>query len=61
MYSIGNLLNKEPVAIAGAVRSVLYVAVLLGAVSLGEEQLAGIALALELVLGLLARNAVTPV
>jgi hypothetical protein len=58
-YSFRNIFTKEPIAIAGAVRSVLFVGVLLGAVVLDEKQLAGIALALELVLGLLARQGVT--
>lgn len=60
-YSIRNLFQKEPVAIAGAFRSVLYVIVLLGLLQLSVEQLAGIALGLELVLGLFARSQVTPV
>lgn len=59
-YSILNLFTKEPVAIAGAVRSVLYVAVILGAIALDAEQLAAIALTLEVILGLFVRNAVTP-
>jgi hypothetical protein len=58
-YSIRNIFTKEPVVIAGAVRSVLFVAVLLGAVILDEKQLAGIAIALELGLGLLSRGAST--
>lgn len=58
-YSIGNLFQKEPVAIAGAVRSVLWVLVLLGVVLLDEKALAGIALALEVVLGLFARAQTT--
>jgi predicted Kef-type K+ transport protein len=55
IYSIGNLLSKEPVAIAGALRSILWVGVLMGLVLLDEKQLAGIAIGLELVLGLFAR------
>jgi len=58
-YSLRNIFTKEPVAIAGGLRSVLFVAVLLGAVLLDEKQLAGIALALELVLGLFARQSST--
>lgn len=61
MYSIRNILTKEPVVIAGAVRSVLFVLVLMSLVVLDEKQLAGIALALEVVLGLFARQASTPV
>lgn len=59
MYSLSNVFTKEPVVIAGALRSVLYVLVLLGAVVLDVEQLAGIALGLELVLGLFARQGST--
>ena len=61
MYSLGNLLQKEPVAIAGALRSVLWLAVLLGWVNgLDERALAGIGLTAEIVLGLFARQASTP-
>lgn len=59
-YSIKNVFTKEPVAIAGAIRSVIYVLVLLGVVTLNAPQLAGIALALELGLGLFARHNSTP-
>jgi hypothetical protein len=59
-YSLANIFLKEPVAIAGAIRSVLYVAVLLSLIALDEKQLAGIALGLELVLGLFARQNVSP-
>lgn len=58
-YSIRNVFTKEPVVIAGTVRSVLYILVILGAIALDEKQLAGIALGLELVLGLLSRGAST--
>jgi hypothetical protein len=58
-YSITNLFTKEPVVIAGAVRSILYVLVLLGAVALNAEQLAAIAIGLEVVFGL--RGALPPV
>lgn len=58
-YSIGNLFTKEPVVITGAVRSVLYVLILTGAIVLDEKALAGVALALELVLGLFARGSST--
>lgn len=61
MYSIRNILEKEPVVIAGAIRSVLFVAVLLSFVGLDDKQLAGIALGLEVVLGLFARQASTSV
>lgn len=58
-YSITAIFTKEPIVIAGAIRSVLYVLVLLGLVVLGAEQLAAIALALEVVLGLFARQGST--
>lgn len=58
-YSILAIFEKEPIAIAGAARSILFVLVLMGAVILDEKQLAGIAIALELVLGLLSRSAST--
>lgn len=58
-YSLANIFSKEPVVIAGAVRSVLWVLVLLSIVVLDEKQLAGIGLALEVVLGLFARQAST--
>jgi hypothetical protein len=61
MYSLLAILDKEPVVIAGAVRSLLFLAVLMGLIFLDEKQLAGIALAAELVLGLFVRSKVTPV
>lgn len=53
-------INRQPVAVAAAVRAVLYALVLLNLIVLTEEQLAGIAIALELVLGLFVWNASTP-
>ena len=55
MYAIGALLDKEPAIIAGAVRSILYVGVLGGWLHLEVAQLAGIAIGLELLLGLFVR------
>ncbi len=55
-----NPLENEPVAVAAAVRAVLHSLVLLGIIALDAEALAGISLAVELVLGLLLRSAVTP-
>jgi hypothetical protein len=61
MYSLGHALQKEPVVLAGAIRSLLWLAVLLGWVQgLDEAALAGIALVAEIVLGLFARQASTP-
>lgn len=60
-YSLRNVLSKEPVVIAAAIRSVLFVLVLMSIITLDAPQLAGIALALELVLGLFTRASTTPV
>jgi hypothetical protein len=48
MYAVSEILNK-----------VLFVAVLFG-LAINEQQLAGIAIALEVVLGLFVRSKVTP-
>jgi predicted deacylase len=58
-YSLTAIFTKEPVVIAGGIRSVLYVLVLLGLVVLEEKQLAAIALGLEVVLGLFVRQGST--
>ncbi len=58
-YSLTAIFTKEPVVIAGAIRSVLYVLVLMNLAHLSVEQLAGIALGLEVVLGLFARQGST--
>lgn len=55
MYAIGAVLDKEPAVIAGALRSILYVLVLVGAFVITVEQLAAIALAAEVLLGLFVR------
>jgi len=60
IYSPKAIFEKEPVIVAGALRSVLFVAVLLSLLTLSVEQLAAIALALELVLGLFARGKSMP-
>lgn len=51
--------NREPVAIAAAVRSVLAVAIGFG-LNIDPEQLAAIVVAVEVVLGLFVRASVTP-
>lgn len=61
MYSIKAIFTKQPVAIATAVRSILMVLILMSVIVIDEKALAGIALSLELVLGLFAWNASTPV
>lgn len=60
-YSLRAVLDKEPAVIAGSIRSVLYVLVLLNVARLDAGQLAGIALGLELVLTLFVRGRVAPV
>ena len=52
--------NREPVAIAAAIRALLVVAVGFG-LDLSGEQVASIVVAVELVLGLFVRSQVTPV
>jgi hypothetical protein len=59
-YSPLAIFEKEPAVIAGAIRTVLYGAVILGYVTLTVDQLAGIAIGLELVLGLFVRQSSTP-
>lgn len=60
MYDIRNIWKKQPVAIAGAIKSLLHVGVLAGVISFGEPLLAGISLAIEVTLGLFVWNAVEP-
>ena len=60
MYSLRAIFDKQPAIIAGAIRSVLFVLVLAGLVSLGEELLAGIALTAEIVLTLFTVSQSTP-
>lgn len=52
-------MNREPVAIAAAVRAVLAVAIGFG-LSIDPEQLALIVVAVETVLALFVRSKVTP-
>lgn len=61
MYSLKAILGKQPAAIAGAVRAVLFVLVLAGVIVLDEKVLSGIALALEVVLSLFVFQTSTPV
>lgn len=61
MYSIKAILTKQPAAIAGAVRSVLFVLVLAGLFVIDEKVLSAIALGLEVVLGLFVYQTSTPV
>lgn len=61
MYSPRAILGKQPVAIAAAARSVLYVLVLAGVLHWDAMLLAGVALAAEGVLGLFAWSTSVPV
>lgn len=60
MYNLKAIFDKQPVAIATALRYLLLAAVLLGLLTLDEKQLAGILIAVEAVLGLFVWNAVKP-
>lgn len=59
MYDLKAIFQKEPVVIAGTIRSVLFVLVLAGLIVLDEKLLAAIALGAELVLGLFVHQAST--
>jgi hypothetical protein len=60
-YSPVAIFEKEPAVIAGAIRTVLYGAVLLRFLpELSVDQLATIAIGLEVVLGLFVRQSSTP-
>ena len=59
-YDPREIFNREPTAIAGAIRTILYGAVIFGVVTLTVEQLAQIAIGLEVLLGLFVRQSVTP-
>lgn len=61
MYSLKAIFDKEPVAIASAIRSVLFVLVLAGLLVMDEKLLAAIALGAEVLLGLFVRQASTSV
>jgi len=60
MYNLKAILDKQPVAIAGALRSVLFVLILAGVLVMDEKLLSAIALGAEIVLGLFVYNASTP-
>ena len=60
MYSLKAILQKQPVAIAGALRSVLFVGVLAGLIIMDEKLLSAIALTAEIVLNLFVWNASVP-
>ena len=59
MYDFKAILDKEPVAIAAALRSLLFVAVLAG-LAIDEKLLSAIALGAEITLALFVRKASTP-
>lgn len=52
MYSVTNLLQKEPNAIRGAILSILGVLVMTNVVSISAEAVAGIGVSIELLLTL---------
>ena len=60
IYDPRAIFQKEPAVVAGAIRTILYGLVILGVVHLEAEQLAGIAVGLEVVLGLFVRQSSTP-
>lgn len=60
MYSLKNLINQEPVAIAATVRILLACALVFG-LNWSAEQVAYVGLAVEAVLMLLTRSKVSPV
>lgn len=53
MYSIAEILKKEPVAVAGALKTVLLALVLAGVITMGNDVLAAVIIAVEVVLSLL--------
>lgn len=59
-YSVTNIFTKEPAAIAGAIRAILFVLILAGVLVWDEKMLASVALALEVVLTLFVRQTSTP-
>ena len=59
-YSPKAIFEKEPAVIAGAIRTVLYGAVIFGVITLTVEQLAQVAIGLEILLGLFVRQSSTP-
>jgi hypothetical protein len=61
MYDFRAILDKEPVAIAGALRSILFIGVLAGLFVMDEKLLAAIALGAEVGLGLFVRRVSTSV
>lgn len=61
MYDLKAILDKEPVVIASALRSILFVLVLASILIMDEKMLAAIALGAELLLGLFVRQASTSV
>lgn len=60
MYSITAILQKQPAAIAGALRSVLFVLILAGVLLWDEKLLSAVGLALEVVLTLFVVSSSTP-
>jgi hypothetical protein len=59
MYSIRAILEKEPAVIAEAIRTILLLLVAFGVVSIGEQNLALVAIAVSVLLQLFVRQAST--
>lgn len=53
------IFNREPALIAAAIRAVIYAAVMFG-LAISEAQLAAIMIAVEAILAVVVRSAVTP-
>lgn len=60
MYSLRALLQNQPVVVAGVVKTVLAMFIILGAITLSGEAVAAIALCIEAVLGLFVWKNVSP-
>jgi hypothetical protein len=60
MYDFRALLDKEPAVLAEAVRAVLLILVVLGAIQMDEQQMAAILLGVSAILTLFVRQASTP-
>lgn len=60
MYSIRAIAEKEPAAIAEAIRAIFLVLVAFQVVSLGEQQLSIVLLAASAILTLFVRSVTTP-
>lgn len=60
IYSLKAILTKQPVVVASFIRQLLLLLVVAGAISLGEQTLAAVALVVELGLSLFTWSSVVP-